>query len=195
MHRFTDNGKYNEAFQDNISVVCPKCAEHATVTTKHPGSTKNVKIIFASCGFNQTGSDSAWHGPTVGIVRRRCKYCGRWLKKIIHGSKHAFKQKLTCPGCQCVMVENITWHKKSNLGAYDPHFGLKLWFVGNIKGQAFWAYNREHLTFIKNYVTAKIRIREPNSNRSLVSRLPSWLLSTKNRLAVKKEINKMQSAK
>jgi hypothetical protein len=90
------------------------------------------------------------------------------------------------------MIEAICWHRLPNSSAVDPYFGLELWFVGNVKGNEFWAYNREHLSFIGNYVRATIRQREPNRNSSLASRLPGWLLSGKNRLAVMKEVKRMQ---
>jgi hypothetical protein len=70
----------------------------------------------------------------------------------------------------------------------DPHFGFPLWFVGQIKGHVFWAYNAAHLSFIKDYVAATVRIRQPNVNASLASRLPAFLLDRKNRSAVLKRI-------
>jgi len=73
----------------------------------------------------------------------------------------------------------------------DPYFGCALWFIGDIKGDVFWAYNREHLAFIRSYVAATLRIREPNQNRSLASRLPAFLLAKKNRTAVLKEIDRI----
>jgi hypothetical protein len=74
----------------------------------------------------------------------------------------------------------------------DPYFGFPLWFVGAMKGQVFWAYNAAHLDFIKNYVEATIRIRQPNLNSSMASRLPAFLLDRKNRRAVLKEIAGLQ---
>ncbi len=193
MHRFSDKGTYNESFQSEIAVVCPKCKKQARVIADGSRWTaKNIKVVCNSCGFHDSNKNGSWYGPTVGVIKRRCYQSGRWLNKTIKGPKHSYEQKLTCPGCKCEMIENIIWYKSSSIGACDPYFGLKLWFVGNIKGNEFWAYNREHLEFINNYVHAKIRIREPNKNSSLTSRLPNWLLSSKNRQTVLKEINRMQ---
>ena len=192
MFRFSDNGRYNDEFQNNIAVICQKCSNQAVIIANGSRWTaKQSKVICSCCGFNETRNSALWYGPVIGRARRRCYQCGRWLEKTIKGPKHAYECKLQCPGCKCEMIEKITWHRTVNIEAHDPFFGLRLWFIGNVKGHEFWAYNREHLSFIYHLVIAKVRIREPNKNGSLVSRLPSWLLSGKNRLAVKKEINKM----
>lgn len=196
MLRFGDEGRYNEEFQKNICVVCPKCSHQATVISDDPRRpAESAKVVCGSCGFNESYIDQSWYGPVFGMVRRNCYQCGRSLEKKIAGPKHSYEHKLTCTGCKCEMVEKIQWYKEPNVKARDPFFGIKLWFVSNIKGNEFWAYNREHLSFINDYVTAKIRKREPNRNSSLVSRLPDWLLSAKNRSAVANEIGKMLNGK
>jgi hypothetical protein len=74
----------------------------------------------------------------------------------------------------------------------DPFFSLPLWFVADAKGGVFWAYNAAHLEFIKNYVGATLRIRQPHVNASLASRLPAFLLDRRNRGAVLHAINELE---
>ena len=75
----------------------------------------------------------------------------------------------------------------------DPFFKLPLWFVGEIKRQQFWAYNAAHLEFLKNYLGATLRIREPHKNGSMASRLPAFLTDRKNRAAALRAITAMES--
>jgi hypothetical protein len=90
------------------------------------------------------------------------------------------------------MREPIIWSRRGQVDACDPYFGYPLWLVGEVKGNVFWAYNSAHLSFIRNYVQATIRVREPNRNSSLASRLPHFLLDRKNRSAVLKEIAQLE---
>lgn len=59
-------------------------------------------------------------------------------------------------------------------------------------GEELWALNSEHLQFLENYVSAELRKREPNINKSLASRLPQWIKSAKNREAILKGIQKLK---
>ena len=193
MNRFRDNGKYNVEFQKCIAVTCPVCQKMASVLSDGKvWRPCNTKLFCENCRLVETKGNNRWYGPMIGLVKRRCYQCGRRLKKNIKGPKHSYQYNLVCPGCGCEMLEPIVWTRQFKPTACDPHFGLRLWFVGSVKGNEFWAYNREHLAFLKNYVSAKVRVREPNLNSSLVSRLPTWMLSAKNRQAVIREISKLE---
>jgi len=80
---------------------------------------------------------------------------------------------------------------------FDCYFKLPLWFTVEIKGKIFFAYNTEHLTFQKNYIEDPLRKRSQNefgwSNSSLQSRLPKWMLSSKNRDELLKKISVLQN--
>ena len=193
MTRFYDEGKCDADFQREIAVRCPKCDEQALVVADdYPWRASRVHVSCASCGYNEKWRRGKWKGPVVGHVRRRCGYCGRWLEKKFLGPRHPYETLLKCPGCGLEMVEPIQWHQAPEPGPHDPYFGYVLWFVGAVRGNAFWVYNREHLAFLKAFVSARIRVREPNRNSSLASRLPSWLLARKNRGAVLREIRRME---
>ena len=193
MNRFYDEGKSDAEFQREIAVRCPKCGEQALVIADGiRWRASRVHVSCASCGYNEEWRRGKWKGPVVGYVRRRCGYCGRWLEKKLVGPRHPYETLLRCPGCGLEMVEPIQWRKAPDPGPHDPYFGYALWFVGTVRGNAFWAYNREHSAFLKSLISARIRVREPNRNSSLVSRLPSWLLARKNRCAVLREIGHLE---
>jgi hypothetical protein len=86
----------------------------------------------------------------------------------------------------------ITWYPDSQANAHDPFFGLPLWFVEPVKGHALWAYNREHLAFMKRVVTAELREQTPNQNSALSNRLPKWMLAGKNRTEILKAIDRLE---
>ncbi|WP_326281641.1 hypothetical protein [Tamlana sp. 2201CG12-4] len=60
-------------------------------------------------------------------------------------------------------------------------------------GQILWAMNLEHLDFLERYVESDLRERIPNINKSLASRLPKWIKSSKNRLEILKCIKKLRN--
>ena len=79
----------------------------------------------------------------------------------------------------------------------DPYFHLPVWLTINCCDNILWAYNYEHLEFLRAHADAKLRERnlEEMSNRSLGSRLPRWMTSKKNREAVLKAIEQLKNKK
>ncbi len=79
----------------------------------------------------------------------------------------------------------------------DPYFHFPLWLTANCCNNTLWAYNYEHLEFLRLHAEAKLRERnlEEMSNRSLGSRLPKWMTSKKNREAVLKAIDQLKNKK
>ena len=72
----------------------------------------------------------------------------------------------------------------------------RLWLSVPCCGETLWAYNRAHLAEIRAYVEAGLRERatgEVNSlrNSTMISRLPKWLKSRKNRAAILKAIDRL----
>lgn len=117
--------------------------------------------------------------------------CGQWLERKIPGPRHDHLAHLTCT-CGWEFDEEITWHRLPQ-GPVDPIFGLDLWLREPVKGEVLWAYNRDHLTFIKHYVSADLRERIPNRNSTLASRLPTWVKSAKNRDAILAAVGKLEA--
>ena len=78
----------------------------------------------------------------------------------------------------------------------DPFFSYPLWLMENVGEELLWAYNYEHLEFLRQHVEAKLRERNDQEpfyrNQSLGSRLPKWMTSKNNRDAVLKAIERLR---
>ncbi len=79
--------------------------------------------------------------------------------------------------------------------AVDPYFYLPLWLTLICCNNTLWAYNYEHLDFLKVHVEAKLRERNTQemANKSLGSRLPKWMTSKKNRETILKAFIQLNS--
>ena len=84
---------------------------------------------------------------------------------------------------------------KDNGDATDLHFNLPLWLQDTVKSDLFWAYNYEHLDYLKRYITAKVRERASPTYMTLIARLPNFIKSAKNREALLKLIEKLEIKK
>jgi hypothetical protein len=80
-------------------------------------------------------------------------------------------------------------------GTVDPFFHLPLWYRINFENNELWAYNKEHIEFLKNHIEAKLRERNGQelANKSLGSRLPKWMNSKKNREPLLKLLSELQN--
>ena len=67
-------------------------------------------------------------------------------------------------------------------------FDAKLWFSALFKGEVFWAYNPEHLNYLEQYITAKIREHKDRTHFTLLEKLPKFYHEAKNREALLKLI-------
>ena len=80
----------------------------------------------------------------------------------------------------------------------DPYFRLPLWLQAPCATHTLWAYNPDHLAFLKQYVEATDRRRPagdfaPLRNKLLASRLPKWMQLAKNRGQIVKTIAMIES--
>ena len=71
----------------------------------------------------------------------------------------------------------------------DPIFGFPLWLQTEIRGNLFWAYNREYLLEVKNYVESYLRERQKIPFTTMVEKLPQFLKDSKNRDLILEKIN------
>jgi hypothetical protein len=73
---------------------------------------------------------------------------------------------------------------------------LSLWLQTPCCGHILWAFNYAHLSYLESYVEAEQRDRTQTtygwSNSSLASRLPKWMIASKNRDDVLKAIKKLR---
>jgi hypothetical protein len=103
--------------------------------------------------------------------------------------------RLTCVHCGASQSRTNRSYSVS-VDATDWYFQLPLWLQAPCSGHVLWARNLEHLTFLEEFVDAKLRERPGHAdgyrNRLLASRLPAWLKSAKNRDAVMGALAKLR---
>jgi hypothetical protein len=77
----------------------------------------------------------------------------------------------------------------------DWYFGLELWLQTPCCGEVLWALNPDHLAFLTDFVSARLRERAPSDvqfrNKRLTSRLPRWMTSAKNRHEVLRGLERL----
>ena len=98
-------------------------------------------------------------------------------------------RRLTCSHCGFNKVASV-FQPSSAAVASDPYFGLPLWLTAWCGNNQLWAYNYEHLRFIREHIDAQLRERNglARRNQSLGSRLPKWILAKKHRAMVLKAV-------
>ena len=57
---------------------------------------------------------------------------------------------------------------------------MPLWLTTTCRGHTLWAFNAAHIASLEAYIAAEHRQRQPGpagwSNRSMLSRLPHWMI-------------------
>lgn len=82
----------------------------------------------------------------------------------------------------------------SNKGKVNEnYFGLPLWINSNFRNYTFWAFNYEHLEYLKKYISADLRERNNRAHWTMVEKLPDWIKSSKNREKLIKLINELET--
>ena len=101
-----------------------------------------------------------------------------------------------CSAC----AHNPSWSMGagcSSFIAYDPssglepYFGFKLLLQESVRGKNLVAFNLAHATDILHYTRELNRPSPENSKWAMVSRLPAWAKSAKNRPAISKALKRI----
>lgn len=92
-------------------------------------------------------------------------------------------------------ASRISW----SLTAWKP---VKLWLRTPCCGDELWAYNLEHLLYLKEFIGASLRERRPIrrtpkslviwQNKAMISRMPQWMKDRRNRDAILAAIAKLE---
>ncbi|HEY0458416.1 MAG TPA: hypothetical protein VGC97_04640 [Pyrinomonadaceae bacterium] len=134
-----------------------------------------------------------------------CPKCARLAKVVIDDAEFArlptrkllkFRnqffapRRLICLNCP----HRDTWKGSRILtGAnVDWYFRLHLWLEISCCGTTLWAYNQKHLEMLESYVSAKLRERTVKGRSSVLSKLPKWIKSAKNRDEILRAIAKLR---
>ncbi|MBS1555894.1 MAG: hypothetical protein JSU09_13295 [Bacteroidetes bacterium] len=176
-------------------VECPKCNGEALITVENPYFKNNGMLICNNCSHTEKADDLIRYKL---IVKRNCDNCGKEFDAVIPNQKEKTEQiTIPCPHCGITRTykpknEQYKIGYKTIGKATDPVFGLPLWFQSDIRGDLFWAYNRDHLNEIKSYVSSKLRERQTTTHTTMVERLPNFIKEAKNRQTIIKAIEKLE---
>ena len=190
--------------RDTVLVRCPHCA-HQAVVLREPGWDRVrggrllpvARIACSHCGYSHSQSHEGRGSlaPVIAHVRARCSGCGRWLRWTGRRARGPLARvKLQCAGCGATTLVVPKWWPAPAGEARDAYFGLPLWLQTPCCGEVLWAVNPGHLRFLRQYIGAALRERTPNLNRSLASRLPTWMKVAKHRDEVLRGIERLEAS-
>lgn len=165
-------------FVARVLVECPKCQVCAVVECAD-GRHGTPVLTCPACAFSRRGWPPPTEAEMMSCTQKRCRTCNDWLGEA--PVQFRSRKRVVEVKCKCGEVSVTKWSRASMVlgDAFDPYFRLPLWLRADVHGHTFWAYNRDHLSFLEAFIRADARSRAPNHNTSLVSRLPRWMkLST-----------------
>jgi len=128
----------------------------------------------------------------------RCSDCAH-IRALHPDRRPPCDYRLTCNSCGHIKEWNLERDGSCPVpGAGPKLWEFDLWFQTPCCGESLWAYNIEHIEYLERLVGAKLRTKSPEAPtccyefRSLDSRLPKWMLASKNRRDVIKGIEKLK---
>ena len=186
-------------FSNEIWVHCPTCAEPGLVTTESPGPAVSFTTGHGSvfncnfCGFKAFGGSDNWSGYIQGHVNSLCGYCGSHISYTTEITKVSYKiAEITCEVCKKEREYEINWYRYRRDKPTDPYFGFDLWLQISVKNNTLWLYNIDHLEYLKAYVEARLREDDGRHKYSMITNLPQWIKSAKNRELIIRKLNKLK---
>ncbi len=195
MIRFQDKNVNVYHFEDEIFVECPKCEKRAIVTKDNPKSSFSKRTLKCpSCFHSQKGRKESY---TIQL-KCHCSYCASELEVMISNVNEKKETiAVKCPNCG--QTENYSprnviqeWKYKSTGKPSESYFGLPLWLTDNFRGEFFWAFNYDHLEYLKKYISAELREKNGRTHWTMVEKLPGWMKSGKNREKILKLIIELE---
>jgi hypothetical protein len=100
-------------------------------------------------------------------------------------------RRLVCGNC--AHSNHWTGTEISVGSGVDWYFRAPLWLQISCCGETLWAYNRDHLELLEQFVGAKLRERTNKGRNSFLSKLPQWIKSAKNREEILRAIARMRA--
>ncbi len=191
MNRFQDKNIILQYFDSEIFVECPKCSQRAVVTKEESGS----KILKCpNCFHSEIGRKESF---TIEL-NCHCSNCAAEIKVDIP-SVNEKKDVIAIKCSSCGKTENYKprnisqqWKYKNTGEPSDTYFGLPLWLSENFRGNNFWAFNYDHLEYLKQYISAELREKNGRPFMTMVEKLPEWMKSGKNREKLVKLITELE---
>jgi len=149
---------------------------------------------MSSDRFNDQNKTLSDFNKEVLVVCPNCQ--SRAITKVDEEKKAA---RLICPSCSLSKTEStnilINGKEAELIMPAHQYFDAELWLKNSIKGEEFWAYNLEHLSYLESYIGAKIREHKERTGFTLIEKLPKFYHDSKNRVALLKLIEKLKHKK
>lgn len=187
------------SFAGEILVECPNCKKRAVVfaetgpyTVPYP---VNYQAKFKCNNCYKPLGENLWYGPIViSPSNANCGHCGSRLTFSKTVDKYRDKIEVKCSNCMQEKEYSVhyAFTYANDRQATDPYFGLQLWLQMPFGDNILWAYNFEHLAYIKNYVRAELREAASGGKYSLAWKLPNFIKIKKNRQRVLKAIARLE---
>lgn len=123
-----------------------------------------------------------------------CPSCNK--KAIAKADYNKKEARLYCESCgynKQIPTETSVFGIKGNWEmAAHSYFNAKLWLQHPFKNEAFFAYNKEHLHYLEQYIAAGLREHKNRTGFTLLEKLPKFYHEAKNRAALLKIIQKLK---
>ncbi|MBL7976440.1 MAG: hypothetical protein JNJ85_16090 [Candidatus Kapabacteria bacterium] len=190
------------AFSKEVLVCCPYCGKRAMVISKfskyyvpYP-MLGDARSRFHCNNCYKPLNEKFWYGPIlISPMNAKCGNCGGIFNdETRYTTKYQSKMKVKCKTCGIEKFYETKYeltYANSNQ-ATDPYLGLPLWLQQPFEGHILWAYNFDHLHYLKEYVGAKLREAPSGGKHSLAWKLPNFIKVAKNRDRILKTIGRLE---
>ena len=208
--RHIDNGYFLRNYAAQSIVCCTQCGTAGEVDNHYYRTEDNREICGAKftcrhCQLSLTRNQQQqdWAGPCQLVVPSTCYYCGTGLstvKIMLPSNQHTLPSNLVrkCPTCATanhltINRSHVHHYYEASL-AIDQNFGLPLFLQKPCRFGKIWVFNQTHLTELHTYINAELRERSTAAgNGSMISSLPLWMKSAKNREMINKKLGQLQA--
>lgn len=187
------------SFSTEIFVQCPHCNKKAIVLTElgeyNINNPSVAKSKFRCANCYKPINENLWYGTIyISPKFKRCDYCGTALQYAEKVNKLKDKIEVKCKACKQKKKYEVSFSLTyaNNKQATDPYFGLQLWLQLPVDDNIFWAYNYNHLEYLKKYVSAKLREERVMTKHSMTQKLPDFIKLAKNRDKILKSIERLE---
>ena len=185
-------------FSEKIWVKCPNCGGIGLVETElgkynipYPSGYR-TKFHCKNCDCRKT-ENNEWFGYCQGTIYQACGFCGSRISFTSKPTKELYKTaKIKCDACKREKDYELNWYRFKQEKPTDPFFGFDLWLQTNVKSNILWLYNLEHVNYLREYVEAKLREDDGRHKYSMITNLPQWIKSAKNRGLIIKKLCKLE---
>lgn len=108
----------------------------------------------------------------------------------------ARKARLSCLHCgfsKDASTEGKIGNTKAGIQmAAHLYFDASLWYRSPFRNDVFFAFNEEHLDYLKQYIGARLREHKDRTHFTLLEKLPKFYHDARNRDALLKLIGKLE---